>query len=392
MNLLPLAVATLLIAFFTGSDSLFYLTYALVGIGVLSRVWTRRALAGVRAERNFTPRAFHGEKIWVDLKIKNRSRLPVLWLHLHESLPIALHVPNFEQRVVSLAPGQRVNIRYELNCVRRGYYQLGPLHLQSGDMLGAMPDSETDIGTNPLIVYPRIIPLRQIGIPSQLPFGNIASRERIFEDPSRFFGVRDYQPSDSLRQINWKSSARMDELQVKRFQPAIALHTMIFLDLNTEVYSLRSRAMAGEMGIVVAASIAAHLIEKRQQVGLSILGIDAVTGAIGLEMMQPGHGRGHLMRLLEALARANMATTTALPTVLSGASANLSWGSTAIVITPGNQPGVMPVFLQMRRQGLNLLLIATDHTIHFESFRDELKRIGIPAYWVTQDGEMDIWR
>jgi uncharacterized protein (DUF58 family) len=311
---------------------------------------------------------------------------------LHESLPLALHIPSFERWVVSLGPGERTTVRYKLNCNRRGYYQLGPLRTRTGDFLQVAREHEGSSPGEPLIVYPRIIPLTHLSIPSQLPFGTLASRERIFEDTSRFFGVRDYDPGDSMRQINWKSSAHLDRLQVKRFQPAIALHTTIFLDLNTEAYNIYGRAGASEMGIVVAASLEDYMIERRQQVGLMLLGIDQMTGFTGLTTIQPAHGREHLIRVLETLARTDMAQTTPLPTMLPQMSAHLSWGSTAIVITSGEQPGLLPALLQIRRKGLNVLVIATDPMILFDTFKSQLKQVGIPAYRIIKESDMDVWR
>ncbi len=392
MNILPIIVATVVIAFFTGSDALFYLAYALVAILLLSRWLPSHTLTGIRAARHFTPRAFHGEQAVVKITITNRGRLPIPWLHVHESVPIALHIPNFERRAISLAPGERVTVPYELNCSQRGYYHLGPLQLRTGDFFGVAPECEMNLASDPFIVYPRIIPLRHLPVPSQLPFGSIGERRRIFQDPSRYFGLRDYQPSDSQRDINWKSSARTDQLQVKRFQPAIALNTMIFLDLNSQAYNVRSVTTASEMGVVIAASLAAHLIEQRQQVGLMLSAKDAVTDFAGLQTIRPSHGREHLMRVLEALARADLAVLPPLASLLPQAGANLSWGSTAIVITPGNESDLLPALLQLQRQGLSLFVVITDAMAGLERLQERLHQVGIPAHWVTEDREMDIWR
>lgn len=394
MNLLPLLIAVVLVAFLTGSDSLFYLAYVLGGLGLLTIVWMRQALRNLVCDRQFPARAFHGEEVTAKLVVANRGRWPILWLKLHESVPLALHVPNFVQRVVSLAPGEHTNLEYHLTCHRRGYYQLGPLDLHTGDFFDLVSEQRAASPGHPFIVYPRVVPLSRLAqnVPSQLPFGDLPSQQRIFEDPSRFFGVRDYWPGDNLRQIHWKSSARAEQLQVKRFQPAIALNTLIILNLNIEEYSLRSRATAGEMGIVVAASIAAHLIEHRQPVGLALLGADAVTGEAGLKVIPPVRGREHLMRLLEALARAELASTVSFTQVLDQASANLGWGSTAVIITPGESQHLVEALLQMRRRGFHVLCVATDSEAPFPRLRGRLEQIGVPAYWITQDQDLDVWR
>jgi len=392
MNLLPILIAIVALAFFAGSDSLFYLAYVLGGIMLFTFIWMRQALPGLRSERRLPERAFHGEEVMAELVVANRSRWPILWLNLHESVPLALHTPNFERRVVSLAPGERTKIQYKLNCQRRGYYQLGPLSLRTGDFFDLMREQEATCPSTPFIVYPHVVPLRKLGLPSQLPFGNLPSRQRIFEDPSRFFGVREYQPGDSLRQVNWKSGARADQLLVKRFQPAIALNTLIILNLNTDEYALRSRATASELGIVIAASIAAHLIEQRQPVGLAVLGLDAVTEQVGLQIIPPVRGREHLMRLLETLARVELASTVPFVSALDQATARLGWGSSAVIVTSGESPNLVETLLQMRRRGVQVLFVATDPQTPFHHLRGRLEHLGVPVHWVTQEQELDVWR
>lgn len=392
MKLLPVFCFILLLAFFSGSHSLFYLFYILVGLVVLSRLWIKHALPGLAAQRHFPARAFYGEEVAVELEIVNRGWLPLLWVMLRESLPLELHTPTFEQRVVSLAPRERTALQYRLTCRRRGYYTLGPLVSRTGDFLGLAHDEVREQPGDVFIVYPKIIPLRRLELPSQLPFGTVASRQRFFEDPSRFLGVRDYEPGDSLRQIHWTSSARAGKLQVKRYQPAIALHTLVFLDLNLEAYLVRNRVPATELGVVIAASVAAYLSQQRQPVGLALLGRDAVTDQSGLQVIPPGRGREHLMRLLETLARAEAAPTAPLAPLLAQATAGLGWGSTVVVITAGEAPELWAALLQLRRRGCHVLLVATDMQPAFPAFQARLAQIGVPACWFTSEKDLELWQ
>ncbi len=392
IGLVPLLVMVIVIAFFVGSESLFYLAYALGGLLLFSFIWIRQAPRGLRIERHFPARAFHGEEVAAELQVANRGRWPILWVELHESLPLALHVPNFTRRVVSLAPGEKAIIPYRLSCRRRGYYQLGPVTLHLGDFFDLAPEREVQGVENPFVVYPRIVPLSRLGLPSRIPYGELPSRQRIFEDPTRFFGVRDYQPGDSLRLIHWKSSARAEQLLVKRFQPAIALNTLVILNLNVEDYSLKARADAGEVGIVVAASVSAHLIEQRQRVGLVVLGQDAVTERAGLQTVPPLRGHEHLIRILELLARVELDSATSFAPVLSQATADLGWGSSIVIITPGPSEHLVDALLELRRRGFHVLLVATDPLAPFATLSAQLEQLGISAFRVTAEKEMDVWR
>ncbi len=104
--------------------------------------------------------------------------------------------------------------------------------------------------------------------------GTLRHHQPIFEDPSRIFGKRPYVSGDSLRRVDWKATASTGQLQVKLFEPSIALETEIFLDLNTEAYEFHSRASATELAIVVTASLANWVVRARQSVGLVTNGLD----------------------------------------------------------------------------------------------------------------------
>ena len=84
-----------------------------------------------------------------------------------------------------------------------------------------------------MIVYPKIFPIAHLGIPSLHPLGETIAERRIFEDPIRVIGVRDYNPRDSRRHIHWKATARRQELQVKVFEPTTTLKVAIFLAIDS---------------------------------------------------------------------------------------------------------------------------------------------------------------
>jgi len=158
---------------------------------------------------------------------------------------------------------------------------------------------------------------------------------------------------------------------------------VIFLDLNAEVYAIRHRPVVEELGCTLAASVAVRLSDLRQHVGLALLGTDEVTEYTGLQILPPGHGREHLMRLLEILARARMAPTVPLTTVLPEASASMGWGTTAVVITAGSQRDLLAALLQMRRRGLQIVLIVMDPTTRFPDLQARLKYLGVSSFLVT---------
>ena len=398
--LLPFLIVLLIVALFSRVDLFFYLLYILFGIVVLGRLWAGRALKAVTVRRIHADRVFQGETVDVRLEVINRGWLPVLWLRLHDQVPALLGTPGLFRQVVSLAPRERLNLAYTLYAKRRGYYQLGPLAAHSGDLLGSTTTQADPLrkdGGGFVIVYPRIVLLRNLGFPSQSPFGTLPSREQIFEDPTRIRGVRDYQRGDSLRRIDWKTSARVGALQVKRYEPAIALETAIFLNLNGGDYPISHQVTATELGITIAASLAAHLVEKRQAVGLITNGRDPL--AAGVPVSTPAlplrKGRDHLMNLLDLLARVEVAAAgEALPflEIVSRESVGLPWGSTAVLITAQPGEGLFDTLLALRRRGLGVILIMTYPGRDVSLTIRRAEQIEVQAYSIESERDMDTWR
>ena len=397
--LLPFLIVLLVVALFSRVDLFFYLLYVLFGIVVLGRLWASRALKAVTIRRIHADRVFQGDTVDVRLEVTNSGWLPVLWMRLHDMVPATLGAPGLFRQVVSLAPHERLDLAYTLSANRRGYYQLGPLVAHSGDLLGSaaiQADPLRKDGGGFVIVYPRIVPLRDLGFPSQSPFGILPSRRQIFEDPTRIRGVRDYQRGDSLRRIDWKTSARVGALQVKRYEPAIALETAIFLNLDGGDYPVAHQGTATELSIVVAASLAAHLVEKRQAVGLSTNGRDPLAApSVTASTLPLRKGRDHLIHLLDLLARVEVAAEADAPPfleVVSRESVGLPWGSTAVLITAQPSDGLFDSLLALRRRGLGVILVMTSPGRDVSLTIRRAEQIGVQAYCIDSERDMDGWR
>jgi uncharacterized protein (DUF58 family) len=217
-------------------------------------------------------------------------------------------------------------------------------------------------------------------------------KQPVFEDPTRPMGKRDYQSGDSLRRIDWKSTAAIGRLQTKLFEPSIALETAIFLNLNLLDYNLRTRLEATELAIVVSASLANWIIAKRQSTGMIVHGLDPLSSDSRPVPLFPRKGRAHLMRILEILARIRAVETDPFPAVFHQQRVNLSWGTTAIVITGAADQPLLDELLQARRAGLNpVLILCGEHPNHRKTV-EHGRIFGIPTYVIRDERDLDIWK
>jgi uncharacterized protein (DUF58 family) len=302
-NLLLIGIGLVFFAASFRVSFFYYILYFFIIVALLARFWIWRAWRTLEIRRDFDDHAFLDETVTLRLRVRNGGRLPLPWVRVEDRLPTRLvgywrtGSGDREQQagkapggggesgrqagrdayraVVSLLAGETRTLEYSVYASRRGYYPIGPLSVDLGDVFGFYGRSLRTAMPAFLTVYPRIVSLEQLGLPSKSPFGSLRTTEIIFEDPSRVSGVRDYFRGDSLRKVNWKVSAALGRLQVKTYEPAITLDTMLVLNLDQEEYDLAYADGAMELAITTAASLANHLAGLRQPFGLLCNGRDA---------------------------------------------------------------------------------------------------------------------
>jgi uncharacterized protein (DUF58 family) len=107
-----------------------------------------------------------------------------------------------------------------------------------------------------------------------------------------FSEVRQYQPGDEVRTIDWNVTARMNDAYVKVFTEERELTVMLLVDVSaSEVFGSKDRSKA-EISAEVAAQIAFSAIANNDRVGL-ILFSDRVE-----KVVPPRKGRSHVLRLI----------------------------------------------------------------------------------------------
>lgn len=387
-NLFWSVLILFLIASLLRLDWVYYLVYVVGGVWVFSHWWMRRSFRKLEVRRSMLYRAFVGERIPVHLHLTNRSWLPLPWLLIEERVPLDLKETDSYRWVLGVGAKAQLDHLYTLHCKRRGYYAVGPLTLTTGDLFGFTEASWQENEPVYVTVYPQVVSLQKLGLPSRSPFGVLAARQRIFEDPNRMAGVRSYVSGDSMRRIHWKASAHEDTLLVKKFQPAIALNVAIVLDLNRNAYPTSGAIGSSEWAIVVAASVANYVVGQRQPVGLITNGLDSVTGKLTAPI--PTHqGQGQLISILTALARVQMHEfDQSLAEWLPRQIADLEWGTTLVVVTPQVSEATLWTLHEAYRRGSNVVVLVCTAQPEFDRLRAQGERLGLRLHRTVWEKEL----
>lgn len=391
-HILVFLAAMLLLAAFLGQDFIISIIYLVAGVYLLGCWWNRRAIQNISVQREFNSHAFLGDQLSVRIQVKNEGWLPIAWLTLRDYIPVEVAINSSFQELTSLGAKTTHTYTYTVQCRKRGYYAIGPLDIYSNDLFGWMSEQKRSVKAGFLTVFPKIIPFTRLIFPSSSPIGLIRTSQPVFEDASRVRGKREYMSGDSLRLIDWKASAVAQSLQVKLFEPAIAHEAAIFINLNTTEYALRARYDMSELAIIVAASLANHLSGLRQSVGLYTNGLDPSAGYGLLKPIPPRRGRGHLLRILEVLARLQISDTYPIVDLLKREYVHLSWGTTIILITNLVSNELLAAMYHAHRSGLNLVLIICGSIPDNDGIKKKASLYGFSSLNILKEKDLDFWR
>lgn len=355
-----------------GRPVLALVAFAVAVVLALSLTYLRLGFTRVRYWRTVEPtHAFPGETVTLELALENAKPLPLPWVEVVEELPAALELsgvvlgpsPKPQRKVLrtllTAGAAERVHRRYQARPTRRGYYRLGPARLTTGDPFGLARARLEVAPGGELVVYPELRPVESFGLPAERPLGDATPLRPLLEDPLRIQGVRPYQPGDSPRQIHWRASARLGELQTRLLERTATPALALFLDVNTfEHFWEGIRPGELEWAISLTASLAAWGMEQGYQVGLWV-NAPLVGGERFIRILPSRHPR-QLQRILEALAMLVPHTGHRIETLLGTESRSLVGGVTVVVVTALVTDALRQTLLSLWRQGYGITLVAVD--------------------------------
>lgn len=257
-----------------------------LGISLLQALAYRRyGLRAVSHRRHYSESVVYaGDPVDLVEEIENAKWLPLPWLQVESMFPVGLrfhglrdedivqgqaHV--FHQSLFSLPPYTRIIRRHHITCLQRGVYGLQETTLTCGNLLGATAAFITIEPKARLIVYPALLSLDDLPLPSHSWQGDLSVRRWTLPDPFTQVGTREYESGDPLHQINWKATARSGRLQVQKRDYTADRHLQICL--NVEVSEQMWEAVTDpdliEYGIQCAATIAQWCLAQGLETGFS---------------------------------------------------------------------------------------------------------------------------
>jgi uncharacterized protein (DUF58 family) len=232
-----------------------------------------------------------GESLKVTVNVKRNSYFPIFYLLIEDQLGEALRNSQQNRKAKTLVlPSFRREFSYEymIDELPRGEHLFQSIIVRTGDLLGLVEKDRTYQSESKIIAYPAYSELIYRPFETHFDQGMTASRERVQRDTTLAIGVRDYQPGDRFSWINWKASAKRNEIMTKEFEQRQSHDVYVVMDCAPDHHF---------EGIVsFTASLVRAVLKKGAQTGL--LTISRERAAFPIR-----GGEGQLHQLFYHLAR-----------------------------------------------------------------------------------------
>lgn len=350
-----------------------------LGLDTFYKWLPAHALKRIDVSRQFLPeRIVSGERSQLVTTISNRKWLPLPWIRFRTVVPWQFQFDS----------AKTVQLRRDESCMhtvtssllfyeklmrkdafvvaKRGFYKLDALTFETGDVFGWV-EAETTFSTPiKLWVHPEIKPLFSLIKDTKSLMGEISVRRWIVPDPMFAVGARDYTDKDPMSAIDWKATARVNRLQVKKQDYTADKTVQIFLDTQSAAtYWRHLRHEVVEHGISVTASVVEEALLAKIPVGLLVNNL----AQDGRRVMQvsPGLGAHHRTVLMDTLATASAYRTEDMATVMQAVCRNLAEHTLIVIVTAFLSGSLAETLNRLAKRGFAIKLVdlSGDHVPKF---------------------------
>jgi uncharacterized protein (DUF58 family) len=316
--------------------------------------------ARMRAERTMGARIVHQDSP-VTMKVVVSNDGPALdECLILDPLPSGLKISEGEARkLLTVLPGEQLENRIVVTA-SRGRFGLHRISVIAQDHFGLFARRLELPTTGDLQVLPVIPHLRNLKIlPRQTRSFSGPIPARLGGSGMIFWGVREFQTGDALRQINWKKSSHYTQnLFTNEFEQERIADVGLILDARTKTNLTSGQFTLFEYSILAAAALAEAFLFDGHRVSLLIYGY-------GMERVYPGYGKIQREMILQALAGAEPGSNLALED-FSHLPVRLFPAQSQLVVVSPISPRDYFAYLRLRKNGYDVMVVSPN-PIDFEA-------------------------
>ncbi len=291
-----------------GIGLVFFLLFVLQRL-LYERLWQRQLTIKIAFVGEHI---FEGEQGQLKEVIENRKRLPLSMLKVKFKTDRHLLFDDckgsrttdqfYRNDIFRIGGGEKVTRVLHFSGGRRGYYTIDDISLVASDLfLTNQMVAESPMSTY-IYVYPKPWDSEEFRQSLVQLNGEVLAKRHLLEDPFEYRGIREYQPFDDMRSINWKATAKTGELKVNQKNYTSLKSVRIFF--NVEDDNIMKKEDCVEASLRIVAGLSSFFLSQGIQVSCYGNGVDCRTGK-HMEV-EAKAGDGQLDTILKGLARLDL--------------------------------------------------------------------------------------
>ena len=311
--------------------------------------------------------AFEGEKVELIELIRNEKLLPVPWLRAESRIPEPLSFAKeqmsasyevmggmYHRSMFFLPPRCALTRHHEVTLMRRGVFEAGSVALSTGDLFAIARKKrqlQFDCG---IVVYPRLLSEDELPDPTMRWLGEAVVRRWIMPDPFLVSGIRDYVPTDPMRDVHWKASAKTGDLKVKLRDYTSDPKALVILNVQASQHQWSDVPVQFvdmmEHAISIAATLCIRAIRHGMSAGFATNASLLGTHGSGKGALVPSMGgNAQVEKLLETMARMELHMELSFQTFLNSLTDLV--GEDILIITAYEDDDILEAISKLRAQG-----------------------------------------
>lgn len=291
---------------------------SLLGIGIAAfalfilqkKFYERYWNHNLKVSLHFTsPCIFEGEQGQLQEIVENRKKLPLPMLKVKFQTDRHLLFDNeqgsrttdhyYRNDVFHIGGGEKITRTLSFQGGRRGYYDITGIDLVSSDLFMTSQMIDSLRTAQYLYVYPRPFNSKAFRQSLQQLNGEVLARRHLLEDPFEYRGIREYQPFDDMRSINWKATAKTGDLKVN--QRGYTALKAIRIFFNIEDSGVLKKEDCVEASLQIAAGLSQYFLHQGISVSCCGNGVDIISREP--TVIPSSAGKGQQENIYRALSR-----------------------------------------------------------------------------------------
>lgn len=225
-------IALFLIAFFFPMfyNATWYLFYVLVIFTIIDILLLFSSNKSVIGKRELPEKLSNGDENEIIVELNNKFTFPV-WLKIIDEIPFQFQQRNFQVKR-KVKTQEKDAFKYFLRPTSRGEYVFGKLNIYVSSPLRLVSRRFVYEDQQMVPTYPSYIQLRKYDL---MAFSNNLfqyglKKIRRIGHTMEFEQIKEYIHGDDIRTINWKATAKRNELMVNQFQDEKSQNVYMVID------------------------------------------------------------------------------------------------------------------------------------------------------------------